>query len=267
MATSARPLRLICYLLALCLMAVDTIIADEAQTDAASAEEPLEIYVEDNADPFSRPDGSGFANEVVQAAFAVSNIAIKLVVVPYARCKRHVIDGGVAACFSMSLSPELAGRVQFSDQPLFTVTPVYFERTATPLNARAETALGNGVDIGIVRDYEYPDSALLAKQRGAIFHSHRSEQTNLKMLATGRLDTALVMTNDLTGLTYWPSVAGVSDQVRAAFASEGRQVAYIGFSLIHPQGRRALAHYNRGLAQLQENGMLEQIRRKWQTTP
>ncbi|NQD35520.1 ABC transporter substrate-binding protein [Permianibacter sp. IMCC34836] len=232
---------------------------------SATAAAPLEIFVEDNADPFSRPDGSGYANDIVRAAFAAAGVDITLVVVPYSRCKKQVIEGSAVACFSMSAAPELVGQVKFADTPLFSVTPTYFENRKRPLKARSEAELGAGVTIGVVREYEYPATTLAAQARGAIFDAHRAEQTNLKMLAAGRLDAALVMTNDLTGDDYWPHAAGVSNKVSVAFHSPSIQIAYLGFSTVHPQGEWALAQYNLGVSRISDNGTLASIRQRWLT--
>src|SRR6185369_12478061 len=48
---------------------------------------PLPIAVEDDAGPWSQHDGTGFANDVVRAAFKATGVEVELLVVPYARCK------------------------------------------------------------------------------------------------------------------------------------------------------------------------------------
>ena len=49
---------------------------------AATAPGVLVIDVEDEADPFSRPDGSGYANDVVRAAYDAVGVKVRLDVVP-----------------------------------------------------------------------------------------------------------------------------------------------------------------------------------------
>src|SRR5689334_4791671 len=96
----------------------------------------LEIYVENAADPFSRPDGTGYANDVVRAAFQSVGVRVKFTVVAYARCKYQVLSGQAAACVSMSWDPSFQGRVKFADTPLIMVTPVYYENPKRPLAVR-----------------------------------------------------------------------------------------------------------------------------------
>src|SRR3954453_2238945 len=118
---------------------------------ARPADRTLEIYVENAADPFSRPDGTGYANDVVCAALAAVGVRITLKVVPYTRCKYKVLSGEAAACVSMSWDPSFEGRVKFADTPLINVTPVYYENRARPLTARSEAELGKAIVVGTIR--------------------------------------------------------------------------------------------------------------------
>jgi ABC-type amino acid transport substrate-binding protein len=233
---------------------------------ARAADRMLEIYVENAADPFSRPDGTGYANDVVRAAFASVGVQIKFNVVPYARCKSEVLNGEGVACVSMSHDPSFEGRIKFADTPLITVTPVYYENPARPLAARSEAALGKGVVIGTIRGYEYPETAMMAKARGVIFEENISEQANLKKLALGRLDAVMVMSNPLTGVGHWARDANVAQVVRIAFRSASSENGFFAVSLANPEGLRTLAKYNAGVKIITANGLLDQIRARW-TTP
>jgi hypothetical protein len=126
----------------------------------------LEIYVENAADPFSRPDGTGYANDVVRAAFEAVGVRVNFKVVPYSRCKYMVLSGKTVACVSMSWDPSFAGKVKFADTPLINVTPVYYENRSRPLAARSEAELGKGIVVGTIRGYEYPKTVMEAKARG-----------------------------------------------------------------------------------------------------
>ena len=92
----------------------------------------LVIAVEDDAAPWSRADGSGYANDVVVAAFKAVGVDVQLRVMPYARCKRMALNGEVAACLSMSPAPELNGSIELSARPLFTCYAGYFYNVNKP---------------------------------------------------------------------------------------------------------------------------------------
>ena len=235
-------------------------------TPAARAADPtIEIYVENAADPFSRPDGTGYANDVVRAAFEAVGVRIKFKVVPYARCKYKVLSAEAAACVSMSWDPSFEGRIKFADTPLITVTPVYYENRARPLTARSEAELGKGVVVGTIRGYEYPKTVMEAKARGMVFHENTSEQANLQKLALGRLDAVMVMSNPLTGVGHWAKEADVESHVRVAFTSASSEHGFFAVSIAHRDGLPALAQYNEGIRIITANGRLEQIRARWTT--
>jgi ABC-type amino acid transport substrate-binding protein len=227
--------------------------------------EPLEIHVENAADPFSRPDGTGYANDVVRAAFESVGVRVKFTVVPYARCKYKVLSGDAAVCVSMSWDPSFEGRIKFADTPLIMVTPVYYENPARPLTAKSEAELGKGVTVGTIRGYEYPETVMKAKVRGVVFEENGSEQANLQKLALGRLDAALVMSNPLTGVSHWAREADVAHLVRVAFTSASSENGYFAVSTIHPGGLPALRQYNEGIKIITQNGRLGEIRARWTT--
>lgn len=226
---------------------------------------PLEILVEDDAAPWSRPDGTGYANEVVLAAFAAAGLPVALRVVPYARCKAMTLQGAAAACFNMSPAPDLEARVALADQPLFVATPKYVVDPAHPLHASSEHELRAGTRIGIVNGYEYPASVAALAARGVVLEASNSEVTNLKKLALGRLDAALVVLDDAKNEQFLLLAAGVKPLV-VAFQSSAMG-SYVGFSLKHPQGELARRQFNLGLRIISDNGVLAGIRHKWGVKP
>lgn len=227
----------------------------------ACAAAPIELMVEDAASPWSNSDGSGYANELVQAAFAAARAEVKLTVVPYARCKTYVMAGAVAGCFSMSDAPELHGKVRFGHAPLFLAYPRFFQNSARPVRARALGELAPGTRVAIVNGYEYPPEVMRLEQRGVQLVAARSEAVNLKKLAAGRVDLALTMMDDIKTdavLLREAQVEGV------AFAFQAKpQGSFLGFSTSHPDGERARALFNSGYAIIAGNGVRHAIDRKW----
>ncbi|MEN9658152.1 MAG: hypothetical protein RL571_1617 [Pseudomonadota bacterium] len=222
----------------------------------------LEILVEDAAEPFSRADGTGYANDLVVAAFAAVGIEAKLKVVPYSRCKKMVLNAKAAACFNMAWEPAMAGKIKFPSVPLFTVTPIYFQNKAHPLSAKSEAELSVGLKIGVISGYEYPPSASQLPKRGIIFVQGPSEQINLKQLALGSLNAALVMANEIQTPQYWAENAGVAAQIETTFFSS-KQDVFIGFSPQHPKGLWALKKFEEGYKAITDNEKIKQIKAKW----
>lgn len=227
----------------------------------ASRAAPVELMVEDAAAPWSDGDGNGYANALVVAAYAAVHTDVKLVVVPYARCKTYVMAGAVAGCFSMSDAPELHGKVRFADAPLFSAYPRFFRNIRHPLAAHSIDELAPGTRIGIVNGYEYPLQVSRLVQRGIQLLPARSETINLKKLEAGRVDLALTMTDDIKTDDVVLHAAQVSD-VAFAFAAAS-QGSYLGFSTTHPDGERARELFNSGYRIIAGNGVKRAIERKW----
>ncbi|WP_343077607.1 transporter substrate-binding domain-containing protein [Pseudomonas sp.] len=234
-------------------------------TDAAlETHETMTIMVEDAAAPWSDHDGTGYANDVVVAAFKEMAVEVQLKVVPYARCKYAVLNGTSVACFNMSWLPELEGKIKLASQPIFYVNNDIFESMKTPLPKplKGTCTLPPGTVVGTVRGYEYSPQVTALQSAGGVFESTESDIQNLKKLAARRLSAALIVTNDLEAKTQKTKQSGAEDAVQFAFNC-GVETATIGFSLTHPDGLRALKMYDEGYRRIQANGVLKQIHAHW----
>lgn len=225
--------------------------------------ETFTIMVEDAAFPWSKNDGTGYANDVVIAAFKEMAVEVHLKVVPYARCKYTVLSGRVVACFSMSWTSEFEGKIKLASPPLYTVSNSIYENIKAPLPRppNGSCYLPNGTTVGISRDYEYSPQATALKERGAIFESSRSDLISLRKLAAMRLSAALITSNYSEKQTH-NIEPNDSENVQFAFNC-GTTTASIGFSLTHPDGRRALDIYDMGFRRLNSSGALTKIRNRW----
>jgi polar amino acid transport system substrate-binding protein len=224
---------------------------------------PLLIAVEDDAAPWSQRDGTGFANDIVRAAFKAVGSEIELSVVPYARCKDMAIKGKAVACFTMSWVPELAGKIVFAEKPLFRCSVDYFASNKRPLKANSEETIAKGTIIGIVNGYEYPPSLYALKEKGiVVLEESESEELNLKKLSLGRIDAALVTHNETKPAELLLARAGVTRQVTRTFKS-GVNDSFIGFSTKHPDGMKAMEKFNDGYRIITANGDRQLIEKKW----
>jgi polar amino acid transport system substrate-binding protein len=223
----------------------------------------IEIAVEDAAALWSRPDGTGFANDVVRAAFKASGIDVIFRVVPYARCKRLLVEGAVVACFSMSMHPDLRGTVLFPSSPIFTCYTELVQSTAHPLAVKRLRELPRGTNVGSVLGYEYPEPILKAVKDGAIvLDESESEESLLRKLSAGRLPAALVNVNDSKSLGYLNAIAHApSAAVRVERV--GALPSYLGFSARHAKAKWAFQKYEEGMRIIAGNGRIGAITREW----
>jgi ABC-type amino acid transport substrate-binding protein len=230
---------------------------------AAPAARParLQILVEDAASPWSDRAGNGLANDLVRAAFAAAGVDVDLVVVPYARCKALVMQGGAAGCFSMSAAPELRNVVRFADKPLFTNTPRFYYSVDHKVTAKSVDELARGTRIGIVHGYEYPPFVAQLAKHGIIVETARSDVANLRKLSAGRIDLALVMTDEMRSENLIQQQAGVKN---IALAFNGTPMeSFIGFSTRHPDGDALRRTFNAGYQVIIENGTRGSIEASW----
>lgn len=226
--------------------------------------QPLLIAVEDDAAPWSKPDGTGYANDVVRAAFEAAGVEVSLVRVPYARCKFMVMNGQAVGCFSMAWESGLTGKVRFSSKPLFSSQVNFYVNAKKRVVARKLSDIPQGTVIGVVNAFEYPAQVQQLQQRGvAVFEGARSDETNLKKLALGRIGMALLVNlHPINPDELVLAKAHVTGAVKLAFHA-GVQDAYLGFSRLHPDGEAARKAFDRGYELIAGDGRLAQIDQKW----
>jgi ABC-type amino acid transport substrate-binding protein len=230
----------------------------------AATRETIDVGVEDAAAPWSQADGTGYANDLVRAAFDAVDVDVRLHVLPYARCKQHVLNGELVACVSMSPAPELRRVVRFSSTPLFVFTCRFFENPRYPLARRIED-FPRGTRVGTVLGYEYPPQMVeRLRRRGAILEPAPTEETNLRKLAAGRIAAAIVNSDVVKSSDWVAARAGVTGRVRAVF-SVGAMPAYIGFSTVHREGRALAARFDLGYARIIASGERRRIQHRWIT--
>jgi ABC-type amino acid transport substrate-binding protein len=225
--------------------------------------ETLNIAVEDEAGPWSFKDGSGYANDVVKAAFQAVGMDVSFTVMPYELCKEKALSGEVCACFSMSWLEEFEGKIQFSKMPLFACKSGYFSNVKKPLKASTQSQLSRGSVVGVVKGYEYPPAVYQLVKDGVIrLDESPSEILNLQRLAAGKVDAAIVNYNDIKSYRGMEAIAGVKGQVKRAFDC-GILNSHIGFSLKHPQGAMAAKKFDEGYGLLASDRRLRELQKKW----
>jgi polar amino acid transport system substrate-binding protein len=245
------------------LMCILQLLAANASA-VQETNETLTIMVEDAAAPWSNSDGTGYANDVVVAAFKEMVVEAKLKVVPYSRCKYMVLSGQVAACFNMSWQPEFQGKIKLAARPIFKVSNDVFEPIQAPLPKPPDgkCILPPSTVVGITRDYEYSAQVMALQSSGVLFENSLSDLTSLQKLAARRFQAAVIMSNDLEVRNQKAKQSGTEETVRFAFNC-GVVNSTIGFSVAHPDGLRALEMYEEGYRRIEANGVLEEIHGRW----
>lgn len=227
------------------------------------AEDALIINVEDAAAPWSCADGTGYANDLVTAIYKAANVPIVLKVLPYARAKSDATNGHAVGCFSMANIPEVQKEFIFPKVPLFLEYISYYQNVANPLPVKKEELLPQGTVVGSVLGYEYSEKFYQLKNSKVIrVEETPSEKQNLKKLAMGRINTAILVHNETKIDDLIIKQAGASGKVELAFRALTIEL-HLGFAKAHPKAQWALEQYNKGMKIIKSNGTYEQITKKW----
>ncbi|GAB3129807.1 substrate-binding periplasmic protein [Novispirillum itersonii] len=231
-----------------------------------AAAETVTIAAEDAFPPWSLPDGRGAGNEIVQEAFRRQGVTVELAVVPYARCRRAVITGDVAACLSMG-----ANEVTRRDVMLPTPSLAQIRAVLVTDGARSQAALP-GCDpaqwpqrprIGIVNGYEYPAEwdRIAASGRAEVV-TVQSDSAGLRMLGAGRLDGMVLLFDQLRTPDGLMHRAGQSFPL-SQLCPLGGITTYLGFSASRPDSAALLRRFEDGYRALQADGTLDAILSRW----
>ncbi len=241
-----------------------TFLSFHLQASAAESPAEVEIMFEDAAAPWSNPDGTGYANDVVEASFQEMNVKVRKQVVPYSRCKEMALAGKITACVSMTWLPEYKGLIELAKEPLIILNSDIFENKQNPLPRPPSNGcqLPPGKTIGVVRGYEYPSATMALQKKSGSWAVSGTDTQSLQRLALGRLDAAVVITNDLEPRNKKAVAAGVEEKVAFAFQC-GQETGTIGFSLKSPLGIWARDTYKEGFRRLKQKGGLDKIHQKW----
>lgn len=225
--------------------------------------EPIKIIMENGASPWSKDDGTGYANEIVKAALNAVHVETQYSVQPYSRCKANVISGEAAACLSMSFSEDTKSSVVFSQKPLFICNSDVYTQKGGNLIVKSPIDIPKGTVVGVVAGYEYPPSVQKLKERGIDFIEYPSEKSLLKKLASGKVNFVIINNNDLKPVSSLIAEVGADKKVAFAFTA-GTLESYIGFSKKHERGDWLKAKFDEGYELISKDGSLDKIQKKWQ---
>jgi polar amino acid transport system substrate-binding protein len=233
------------------------------QIDRALAAPEITIMVEDASEPLSRADGSGYANDLVRAAYKAAGVKLTLNVVPYARCREFLKRALVPACFSMSWSSDLENTgIVFSHEPLFEVHADVFLNSLSPKHPKSLADFEPGSTVGIINGYEYPDEVHAMERAGVRLERNVNDSANLKMLAHNRLDAVILMTSEFDEMTRRRDTGGPRNIIKFGFRG-GLMKSYIAFNLKNPQGKLARDAFEKGYSLIAASHETDRVRQNW----
>ena len=246
-----------------CAAVVVLIPAAQAHAAGPATGTSVTLGAEDDAAPWSYADGTGYANDLVRAAFEAAGWSVQLKVVPYARCKALAIAGELAGCFSTSHEQELDASLLFPQQPVFEARNLLVARTDGPLNGCDARRWGQRPTIGLVNGYEYRtevDSLIRGGDVKVDFAG--SEIATLRKVQAGYLHAGVVTVDEVKRLDYLERLAGIRSGLKVV-CDFGTLPAYVAFSRRHPLGQMAKDVFDDGYSKLRERGEITSLQARW----
>lgn len=222
------------------------------------------IGTEDGAALWGDEKGQGAANDIVNAAFDAAGLKVTLKVLPYARAKTLTEDGSIAGCFTMGSDEAVAGKTVFNATPLRSNNYFLVQNNKAPLKIKTLSDIPMGATIGTVRGYIYSDDIMALPSQGYKFEESDSDGQNLKKLASGRLNLALIPADELTTTDYYLKSAGVDKSCSVIWQTPKPNQGYVGFSVKNKDGAKAMAAFEIGIKKIIANGTYKTIIANWQ---
>lgn len=232
-----------------------------SQTSAASvAATKLRIGAEDDWRPYAYVQAgqpTGFAVELVRAAWSAAGVDVELVPLPYARCMREVESGKLAGCFDTLRDARTEDKYLWHKYHLFRARIGIYGRSDGPADPVNVQAL-RGKRVGVTNGYDYGtafdgDPAMLRDVAA-------SDLTSLRKLVAGRVDYALVYDRVATEIAANNPTLGRSFRLRGVLLEPS---LYLSFSKKYPNVEPLIAKFDAGLDAIRKNGEYARIEARW----
>lgn len=208
--------------------------------------------------PYTSPmlPKEGVVIAITIAAFQRAGDQVVIRYRPWARAIYEVREGGSDGIIGVWRSKARETFLAYS-QPLLDNEIGFYGRADHRQDVHDLSKLKR-LTIGVVRGYLNPPNFEAAKLRT---EEALDDEANLRKLAAGRVDLALIDKGVASYLLHY-RLPGQRDELVWLEPRVYTLPLYIGFSKRVPHWRRHVADFNAGLAALQRDGSLEQIRRE-----
>ena len=222
-----------------------------------AATEEIVLGAEDGWVPYSNPDGTGMANEIIEAAYDAVSIKVTYVVKPYNRLLKEAEAGRILGAFNVPKDVLRIGQFIFHEEPLYDAVSAYYQNIEAPIGVSKKEDMTDGKTIvGAVVDYGYGDYfPAIVKEGKVIADFTQSDEQNLNKLVAKRIDAALFYDKTANLLFKQMSFDG---KVELAFRNEGVGI-YVGFSKARKDSQHYADKLDEGLRMIKANGTYQKI--------
>ncbi len=219
-----------------------------------AAENSLLVYAENDWPPYSNADGTGIANNILQAAYLSVGIDVTFDILPFARILKKLDNGDAIVGINVGYVFDTRKRFLFGNHPIFSVSSHYYHWHNSPLNATHKSELKPETKIGLILGYHYGDFIDLNTNNLAL-HRVKTHQQNIDKLAIGRLDGLLIYDDVAEELIRTHNLQGL---LKKAFPGDSIAI-YAAFSKKHPDSEKYMHLLDEGLKRIVEEGTYTKI--------
>jgi polar amino acid transport system substrate-binding protein len=225
--------------------------------------ETITLVSEDNWYPYAALKNgkvSGFAVDVIEAAYAKSGITVQFVSAPYSRCLMMTKTGNALGCFDSLNDASLASDFLFHREPLFKAAIGIYAKEKKQTKQLKDIDL-RGYRVGVTHEYTYGDK--IENDKAIIREVAPSDLSNLRKLTVGRSDYSLVYTRvaDYLQNAYPTELKGKFCQVGVALEDK----LFVSFSKVWPDAARYASLLDQGLLAIRADGTYRKLEKKWET--
>ena len=222
--------------------------------------ETITLVSEDNWYPYAAlKDGkiTGFAVDVVEAAYKKMEVKVEFISAPYARCLMLTKTGRALGCFDSLNDQTLTPDFLFHHEPLFKATiGIYAAKKIQSTSVSAVNLRGHIV--GVTHEYTYGDA--IDSDKKIVREVAPSDLSNLRKLLLGRSEYSLVYTHvvDYLQVAYPDEFKGKIHQVGVAFEDN----LFVSFSKMWPDSKRYANLLDQGLIAIRADGTYKKLEQK-----
>lgn len=225
--------------------------------------ETITLVGEDNWYPYAAlKDGkiSGFAVDVIEAAYAKVGIKVQFTSAPYSRCLMLARSGQALGCFDSVNDVTLQPDFIFHREPLFKAA-IGIYATAKPQSGTLKASDLRGSKVGVTHEYTYGSE--IENDRKILREVAPSDLSNLRKLLLGRSEYSLVYTRvaDHLQVAYPGEFKGKIHQVGTAAEDK----LFVSFSKVWPDANRYVRLLDEGLIRIRGDGTYSKLEQKWVT--
>lgn len=228
---------------------------------SALALDKVRIGAEDDWRPYSYVSGgepTGFAVDIVKAAWAAAGVSLELVPLPYARCMRMVDNGDLDGCFDTLRDARTETHYRWHRQPLFKARIAIYGRAGGQSNSVVGLAGLLGQRVGVTNGYDYGET--FDNDSRMVRDVAVSDLASLRKLVAGRVDYALVY-DRVAG-----HIADLHPELAPFFVQRGvlvEPLLYLSFKRKGDALEPLITKFDQGLENIRKSGDYARIEARW----